>query len=81
MHKHTHTHSHTHTHTQTHTHTHTHIRTHTCTHTMLDFMSGALLKRVVTTTNDLGVMFDTKLSFSMHCNYLANKGYMRSNLE
>ena len=32
---------------------------------LLDYyMSGALLKRVVT-TNDLGVMFDTKLSFSI----------------
>ena len=42
-------------------------------------MSGALLKRVVT-INDLGVMFDTKLSFSTHCSYVANKGYVRSNI-
>jgi hypothetical protein len=47
---------------------------------MLDYtMSGALLKQVVT-TNDLGVMFDSKLSFSMHCNNVANKGYMRANM-
>ena len=42
-------------------------------------MSSALLKRVVT-TNDLGVMFDSKFSSSMHCNYVANKDYMRSNM-
>ena len=31
-------------------------------------------------TNDLGVMFDSKLLFSTHCNYVANKGYKRSNM-
>ena len=42
---------------------------------LLDYyMSGVLLKRVMI-TNDLGVMFDSKLLFSTHCNYVANKGY------
>ena len=38
-----------------------------------------LLKRVMT-TNDLGVMFGSKLLFSTHCNYVANKGYKLSNM-
>jgi exonuclease III len=47
---------------------------------LLDYMmSGALLKKV-DVTNDLGVMFDTKLSFSTHCNSVANKGFMRANM-
>ena len=43
------------------------------------FMSSTLLKQVAT-NNDPGVMFNTKLSFSMHCNYVANKGYLNSNM-
>lgn len=47
---------------------------------LLDYsMAGALLKKVMS-TNDLGVMFDSKLSFSVHCNSVANKGYMRANM-
>ena len=47
---------------------------------LLDYyMSGALLKQVVI-TSDLGVKFDAKLSFSTHCNYVANKGYVRSKI-
>ena len=46
---------------------------------LLDYyMSGAELKRVLT-TNDLGVMIDTKLSLSMLGN-VANKGYMCFNM-
>ena len=47
---------------------------------LLDYyMSGVLLKRVMT-TDDLGKKIDSKLLFSTHCNYLANKGYKRSNV-
>jgi hypothetical protein len=42
-------------------------------------MSGVVLNRVVA-TNDLGILFDTKLLFSAHCHSIANKGYMRANL-
>lgn len=46
----------------------------------LDYnMSGFVLK-TVHLTNDLGVLFDSKLSFSEHCNTIANKGFQRANM-
>ncbi len=42
-------------------------------------MAGMLLKKV-SSTNDLGVHFDSKLTFSAHCNSVANKGFMRANM-
>ncbi len=42
-------------------------------------MSGFVLK-TVHLTNDLGVLFDSKLSFSEHCNTIANKGFQRANM-
>lgn len=42
-------------------------------------MSGLELK-TVHSTNDLGVLFDSKLSFSDHCNATANKGFQRANM-
>ena len=33
-----------------------------------------------TSTKDLGVVFDTKLVFSQHCNTIINKGFTRANM-
>jgi hypothetical protein len=42
-------------------------------------ISGILLKKVMS-TKDLGVVFDSKLSFSEQCNDVVNKGFMRANM-
>lgn len=46
----------------------------------LDYnMSGAALK-TVHSTNDLGFLFDSKVSLSKHYNTIANKGFQRANI-
>ena len=42
-------------------------------------ISGTLLQKVVS-TKDLGIIFDSKLSFSDHCPAIASKGFARVNL-
>jgi len=46
----------------------------------LDYsISGTPLQKV-TSTRDLGVVFDSKLSFSEHCHKISNKGFSRVNM-
>ena len=42
-------------------------------------IAGTPLQKV-TSTKDLGVVFDSKLSFSEHCHTIANKGFSRVNM-
>jgi hypothetical protein len=42
-------------------------------------MSGIALRNVASTP-DLGVIFDSKLSFSQHCNSVANNGFKRAHM-
>ena len=42
-------------------------------------IAGVVLQNVFS-ANDLGVLFDSKLTFSEHCSKIANKAFRRANI-